>query len=88
MIVGKVVCEEIFELNSNYEEVDIKFFFYVKYVFENGEVSIVIKFFDIDVAIFVCYFCKDILVRIFIMKKEKTRNIFLEIFVIVDVAGA
>ena len=87
VIIGKVVCEEIPELNSNHEEADTKLLLHTKHASENGEASIIIKSPDTDVAILACHFCKDIPARILIMKKEKTRNIFLEISAIADAAG-
>ncbi len=46
MIIGKVVCEEIPELNSNHEEADTKLLLHAKHASETGEASIVIKSFD------------------------------------------
>ena len=54
---------------------------------ENGETTIIIKSPDTDVAILACHFCRDISARILIMKKEKTRNIYLETSAIADAAG-
>ena len=84
---GKVVCKEITKLNSNYEEADTKLLLHAKHASENGETTIIIKSPDTDVAILVCHFCRDISSRILIMKKEKTRNIYLETSAIADAAG-
>ena len=87
VIIGKVVCEEIPELNSSHEEAVTKLLLHTKHASKNGEASIINKSPDTGVVILACHFCKDIPARILIMKKEKTRNIFLEISVIADAAG-
>ena len=84
---GKVACKEITELNSNHEEADTKLLLHVKHASENGETTIIIKSPDTDVAILACHFCRDISAWILIMKKEKTRNIYLETSAIADAAG-
>ena len=84
---GKVVCKEITELNSNHEEADTKLLLHAKHASENGETTIIIKSPDTDVAILACHFCRNISAQILIMKKEKTRNIYLEISAIADAAG-
>ena len=84
---GKVVCKEITELNSNHEEAGTKLLLHAKHASENGETTIIIKSPDTDVAILACHFCRDISARILIMKKEKTRNIYLETSAIADAAG-
>ena len=84
---GKVACKEITELNSNHEEADTKLLLHAKHGSENGETTIIIKSLDTDVAILACHFCSDISAWILIMKKEKTRNIYLETSAIADAAG-
>ena len=84
---GKVVCEEILELNSNHEEADTKLLLHAKHAAENGDTTIIIKSPDTDVAILACHFCSEIPARLLILKKEKMRNIYLEISAIADAAG-
>ena len=57
---GKVVWEEIPELNSNHEEADTKLLLHAKHASENGETTIMIKSRDTDVAILACHFCSEI----------------------------
>ena len=73
---GKVVCEEITDLNSNREEADTKLLLHAKHASENGETTIIIKSPDTDVAILACHFCRDI-----------SSNIYLEISAIADAVG-
>ena len=82
---GKVVCKEITELNSNHKEADTKLLLHAKHESENGETTITIKSPDTDVAILACHI--NISAWILVMKKEKTRNIYLEISAIADAAG-
>ena len=83
---GNVVCE-ILELNSNHEEADTELLLHAKHASKNNETCIIIKSPDTHVAILACHFCSDIPARILIMKKEKTRIIYLEISSIADAAG-
>ena len=62
---GKVVCEEITDLNSNREEADTKLLLHAKHASENGETTIIIKSPDTDVAILACHFCRDIKQHLF-----------------------
>jgi len=72
---SKVVCEEIHELNSNHEEADTKILLHAKHASENGEITIIIKSPDTDVA---CHLCNQIPARLLVMKKSKTRDIYLD----------
>ena len=81
---GKVVCEEITELNSNHEEADTRLLLHANHASENGETTIIIKSPDTDVAILACHFCRDLSAGIPFKKKEKTRNIYLEISAMAD----
>ena len=73
---GKVVCNEITELNNNHEEADTKLLLHAKHASENGETTIIIKSPHTDVANLACHFCRNVSARILIMKKEKTRTIY------------
>ncbi|KAK3731327.1 hypothetical protein QZH41_001755 [Actinostola sp. cb2023] len=84
---NKVVCEEIHELNSNHEEADTKILLHAKHASENGETTIVIKSPDTDVAVLACHLRNQIPARLLVMKKSKTRDIYLEISDIADSAG-
>ena len=84
---SKVVCEEITELNSSHEETDTKLLLHAKHTSENNETTIIIESPDTDVAILASCFCRDISAWILIMKKEKARNIYLEISAIAHAAG-
>lgn len=87
VVIGKVVCEEINELNSNHEEADTKLLLHTKHASDNGETNIIIKSPVTDVTILACHFSRDISARVLVIKKEKTRNIFLGISAIANAAG-
>ena len=60
VVIGKVVCEEINELNSNHEEADTKLLLHTKHASDNGEPNVLIKSPDTDVTILACHFSRDI----------------------------
>ena len=87
VVEDKVSCDEILELNSNHEEADTKLLLHAKHAAENGERTIVIKSPDTDVAVLACHFSNQIPARLLIMKKAKTRVVYLDVKAISDAAG-
>ena len=83
---GKVICVEVPELNSNHEEAVMKLLLHARHAADNGETAI-IKSPDTDVAFLACHFCSAIPARLLITKKEKTRNIYLDITAVANAAG-
>ena len=87
VVDDKVLCEEFSALSSNHQEADTKPHLHVKHVAESGENTIIIKSQDTDVAILACHFNDQIPAHLLIIKKLKTRVIYLDVSAIPDAAG-
>ena len=87
VVDDKVLCEEIPTLSSNHEEADTKLLLHAKHAADSGENTIIIKSQDTDVAILACHFSSQIPARLLLMKKVKTRVVYLDISAISEKAG-
>ena len=87
VISGKVLCEEVEELQSSHEEADTKILLHAKHAAESGERVVIIKSPDTDVFILACHLQNQIPAKLLFMKKARTRTIFLDIPNVVDRAG-
>ena len=81
------LCKEISALSSNHEESHTKLLLHAKHAAENGESTIIIKSQDKNVAILACHFNNQIPARLLIMRKVKTRVVYLDVSAISDAAG-
>ena len=84
---GKVVCNEVTELQSSLEEADTRILLHAKHASESGERVVVIKSPDTDVFILASHLQNQLPAKLLFMKKAKTRTIFLDIPNIVERVG-